>query len=536
MFKKLGTVLRTLRHLTIKQLIYQIKYRLNLPSLFYNRLNLKNTSVEFNSFDFLKTHITFQSQPFRFTFLNRSITFDSEIDWNYISEGKLWSYNLNYFDFITNENLNSDEIRTIIESFYNHYNLLEDGKEPYPTSLRIMNFIKVINQYQSDKIETVLINDINRLFHSLEYHLLGNHLLENAFALYFGAHIFPEEEKLVQRSIKLLKEQLEEQILEDGGHYERSFMYHQIILGRLLESISLSEANPKVWNIDFVNFLKEKAQRMVSWMLTMSDNGKIFQRFNDSVEGISPTTSELIKFSNKLGLVPTKLIKLSDSGYRVLKETNLLITTNVGSITPSYQPGHSHADSLSFTLHLEDKPIIVDPGISTYENSNQRNLERSTSYHNTVSIQEKNNNEVWSAFRVGRRAKINLIEDSSQNLEAEHNGYRYLNSTHRRSWKAGNSKILISDYLNSPKKVIGTLNLHLHPETDIISTSNNSLKLNNNIQISFNADSEIQINDYNYSDGFNKLRSSKKISVNFSKSITTEISYENSFHNGQLPA
>lgn len=531
MFKKVGTVLRTLYYLRLKQLIYQIKYRLGLPTLFSKSLSLENNLTEISSFDFLKTPLTFKSGPYQFRFLNQSVLFPDEINWNYNIKGKLWNYNLNYFDFISNENLNSDEIRTIIESFYNHYDLLEDGKEPYSTSLRIMNLIKAISRHQSDKIETVLKNDINRLFHSLEYHLLGNHLLENAFALYFGSHIFPAEEKLVQRSIKLLKEQLEEQILEDGGHYERSYMYHQIILGRLLESISLSEANPKVWNVDFVNFLKEKAQRMVSWMSTMSDNGKIFQRFNDSVEGISPTTSELIKFSNELGLVPTKLIKLSDSGYRVLKENNLLITANVGSITPSYQPGHSHADSLSFTLHLENKPIIVDPGISTYENSWQRSLERSTSYHNTVSIQEKNNNEVWSAFRVGRRAKVNLIEDSTQKLEAEHNGYRYLNSTHRRSWEIGNSKIIISDYLNSPKEIIGTLNLHLHPEIEIMSTSNNSLKLNNNIQISFNADSEIQINDYNYSDGFNKLRSSKKISVNFSKSLTTEISYENSFHN-----
>lgn len=531
MFKKLGTVVRTLRHLTLKQLIYQLKYRLSLPSLFYNRLNLKNTFAEFNSFDFLKTPITFRNQPYQFIFLNRSTTFDSEIDWNYISEGKLWNYNLNYLDFISNNNLNSDEIRTIIDSFYNNYSLLEDGKEPYPTSLRIMNLIKVINHYQSEKIETILINDIKRLFYSLEYHLLGNHLLENAFALYFGAHIFPAEEKLVQRSIKLLKEQLEEQILEDGGHYERSYMYHQIILGRLLEGISLSEANPKVWNVDVVNFLKEKAKRMISWMLTMSDNGRIFQRFNDSVEGISPSTSELIKLSEKLGLFIYKHINLSDSGYRILKEGSLLITANIGSIAPSYQPGHSHADSLSFTLHLEDKPIIVDPGISTYQNNKQRKLERSTSYHNTVCIQEENSNEVWSAFRVGRRAKINLIEDSSQNLEAEHDGYRYLNSTHRRSWKIENSKILISDHLNSPKKITGTFNLHLHPDVEIMSTSNNRLKLNKNIQILFNEDLKLQIKDYNYSDGFNRLRTSKKISVNFSKRITTEISYENSFHN-----
>jgi hypothetical protein len=531
MFEKLGTVVRTLRHLTLKQLIYQLKYRLKIPSLYYNRLVLKKSTADFNSFDFLKTPIKFQKHPYQFTFLNRCVTFESEIDWNYVSEGKLWNYNLNYLDFISNESLNSEEIKTIIESFYNNYNLLEDAIEPYPTSLRIMNLIKVINHHRFDKIEIILKNDIVRLFHSLEYHLLGNHLLENAFALYFAAHLFPTEERLVNKAVNLLKEQLEEQILEDGGHYERSFMYHQIVLGRLLESISLSEANPRVWNVNVLYLLKEKARHMISWMLTISDNGRIFQRFNDSVEGISPTTSELIRLSYKLSLVPTKLIKLSDSGFRVLKNNNLLITANVGSITPSYQPGHSHADSLSFTLHLEDKPIIVDPGISTYENNKQRKLERGTSYHNTVCIQKRNNNEVWSAFRVGRRARINLIEDSFQKIEAEHDGYQYISSIHRRSWKMGNSEILISDIIISPKKFSGTFSLHLHPDVDIMSTSSKSVKLNNDIQISFNTDSVLQICDYYYSDGFNKIRRSKKIDVNFYKTLTTEISYENPFHN-----
>jgi uncharacterized heparinase superfamily protein len=116
-------------------------------------------------------------------------------------------------------------------------------------------------------------------------------------------------------------------------------------------------------------------------------------------------------------------------------------------------------------------------------------------------------------------------------LEAEHNGYRYLNSIHRRIWKVDRSKFLISDYIKSSNKYISTLNLHLHPEIEIASILNNSLKLNNDIQISFNSESNIQIKDYEYSDGFNKLRSAKKISVNFYKEVTTEISYENSFHN-----
>lgn len=529
MSKRVGTVLRTLRYLKLKQLVYQLKYRLELPSFSKESLKLNEESLKFNSFDYLNSSSSLSKETNQF--LNQSVLFDNKIDWNYRTNGKLWLYNLNYFDFLSKRDQDFNEVGKYIKSYHNNYNTLIDGKEAYPTSLRIMNFIKVINQFDSEEVKFILKTDIKRLFQSLEFHLLGNHLLENSFALYFSSHLYPSEKKLVDRSIKLLKEQLTEQILEDGGHYERSFMYHQIILGRLLESISISEANPNDWNKDILLFLREKAELMISWMLKMSNNGQIFQRFNDSVEGISPNTSSLIELSKKLNLIRNKSCELKESGYRILRLQDILITANIGNITPSYQPGHAHADSLSFTLHSREKPIIVDPGISTYENNIQRRLERSTRYHNTVNINGENNNEVWSAFRVGKRAKVTLLKDSNNYLEAEHNGYRFLKSTHRRSWEIKDSKIIISDYINASKENICELNIHLHPEVEIKSISNEDYLLNNEIIISFDSPSKITLEHYDYCEGFNMTRSAKKINILFNKRITTKVFYENSFHN-----
>lgn len=532
MSRGVGTALRTIYHLKPKQLVYQIKYRLGLPSLSKESLKLKGENIKFNSFDYLNSSSSLSNKPHQFLFLNQQVVFGNKINWNYLTNGKLWLYNLNYFDFLTKRDQNFNEVRKYIKSYHDNYDSIIDGKEAYPTSLRIMNFIKVLNQYDSDELRFILKADIKRLFESLEFHLLGNHLLENSFALYFSSHLYPSEKKLVNQSIKLLKEQLTEQILEDGGHYERSFMYHQIILGRLLESISISEANPNDWNKDVLLFLREKAELMIAWMLKMSNNGQIFQRFNDSVEHISPDTSALIVLSKKLRLIQNKSIELRDSGYRMLRLQDLLVTANIGNITPSYQPGHSHADSLSFTLHSKGKPIIVDPGISTYENNLQRSLERSTRYHNTISINGKNNNEVWSAFRVGRRAKVTLLKDSNDYLEAEHNGYRFLKTTHRRCWEIKDSKILISDYLSTPEENTCELNIHLHPEVEIRVINNGKYLLNNELIISFSSPSKIKLESYEYCEGFNKTRTSKRINILLKKRLTTEIFYENSFHNG----
>ena len=531
MFRSVGTVLRTLHYLKPKQLVYQLKYRIGLPSFSKESLKLNIENIKFNSFQHLYSSLSLCKEPNQFLFLNQLVVFDNKIDWNYSSNGKLWLYNLNYFDFLVIQNQNFNNVEEYIKSFYDSYDTVLDGKEAYPTTIRIMNFLKVINQYDSDELRFILKMDIKRLFQSIEFHLLGNHLLENSFALYLSSHLYPSEKKLVDRSIKLLKEQLTEQILEDGGHYERSFMYHQIILGRLLESISISEANPYDWNKDVLQFLREKAELMISWMLKMSNNGQIFQRFNDSVEHICPDTSALIELSKKLNLSQNKPSKLLDSGYRILSLEDLLVTANIGSITPSYQPGHAHADSLSFTLHSRGKPIIVDPGTSTYENNSQRSLERSTRYHNTVSINGENNNEVWSAFRVGRRANVTLLKDSTNYLEAEHDGYRFLKSTHRRSWEIKDSKILVSDHLSTPEENTCELNIHLHPEIEIKTISNKEYLLNNEIIILFDSTSRIKLESYDYCEGFNKVRLSNKINVIFNKRLTTEVYYENSFHN-----
>ena len=524
MSRNVGTVLRTLYYLKSKQLVYQIKYRLGIPPLPRGLLKLNKENIKLKSFEYLETSSSLTKGPFKFEFLNQSHVFDDDIDWNYSAKGKLWNYNLNYFDFICKRDLKYEVVDKYIKSYSNSYETIIDGKEAYPTSLRMMNFVKLICQYDSKELRLIIKKDVEKLYQSLEYHLLGNHLLENSFALYFCSHLYPKEQKLVNKSLSLLKEQLDEQILDDGGHYERSFMYHQILLGRLLECISISEANPNEWNKGVVKFLRKKAKLMLSWMLEVSDNGNIFQRFNDSVEGVSPDTSNLIEFANRLKLTPNKPHKLQDSGYRILRMNELLLTANVGNITPVYQPGHAHADSLSFTLHSTGAPIIVDPGISTYENNPQRRLERSTYYHNTVSINQKNNNEVWSSFRVGRRANLQIIEDSRNLLKAKHNGYRNISSTHVRSWLIENSKLIIKDFIDNSDGKELKARFHFHPNVLCeLDSCSSQITLNNKIKIKFECPDSVNLGTYFYSAGFNKQLPAQKLTVSFKKSLVTTI-------------
>ena len=102
---------------------------------------------------------------------------------------------------------------------------------------------------------------------------------------------------------------------------------------------------------------------------------------------------------------------------------------DVGNITATYQPGHSHADTFNYELRIDCRPFVVDTGISTYNKTARRQYERSTSAHNTVTVGNKDSSEVWGGFRMGKRAKVRVLSDTENEIMAEHDGLKdvYIN-------------------------------------------------------------------------------------------------------------
>ncbi len=448
-----------------------------------------------------------------FEFLNLKKEF-SEINWNYSTNGKLWTYNLNYFDFLNQENISKEEGLKLIRNYVSKYSELKDGLEPYPISLRGINWIKFLSRYyiREKNINKVLYNDYLRLVDNLEYHLLANHLLENGFSLLFGAYYF-QDEKVYKKAKNILREQLEEQILADGGHYELSPMYHQIILHRVLDCINLVENNS--WkDKELFPLLKKKAELMLGWLDAITYKNGDIPFLNDSAKGIAPSSKELYTYANSLGLKSQNSI-LSDSGYRKWIKNKMEIVLDVGQIAPSYQPGHSHADSLQFVLNFKNKPVIVDTGISTYEKNDRRQLERSTSSHNTVTINESNSSNVWGGFRVAERAKVTVKQENNSCIEASHDGYSGQSIIHHRKFQIG-EQFEVTDLLESrAKNYEATGHLHFHPDVKI-ELLDNKIIVNSELKFELTGTQDLELMDYQFAEGYNNLRLAKKVSYKIS--------------------
>ena len=508
----------TIRRLKFTQVYHQIKYRLvkpkRLPAL-WDGVFIQVNILEFPN---KQNSLLFGKGMWSFSFLNlKQSFFRNSIVWSFGDHGMLWTYNLNYFDWLHQFSISKEQGIETLSLFYatpteNNPIILH----PYPTSLRIINVAKFISKWdiKEDWLYNELVSDLKFLSGRLEYHLLANHLLENAFALYIGGLMMNQGE-FTQKGKKLLVRELKEQVLNDGMHYERSPMYHLIILERLLDALNFAKATGD----DLESTLKSYAIRMTGLAMNWEELDRI-PMMQDSAYYIALTVPELLKYSKSLlgGDYPYMSNDLKDSGYRKLNNGNFSLFANVGSIGPSYQPAHAHSDELSFELFYSGTPIIVDTGISTYEKNDIRFKERSSTSHNCVSLNYQNLSDVWAGFRVGNRATVES-KSGPDFIQATCKSYSILIS---RNFQVVSGGLLIDDKIERNEGLLAQGCLHLHPNVDFEKLDSHKFKVSELI-ISISTDSnDISIEDYSYCNGYNNRVPSKKLVYSLKKHATIE--------------
>ena len=478
-------LLHTIVHLRPKQAFYQLWYRLYKP--------------QYKAFEAPEGVVSkLQTEPIprnhcldgdMFVFLNLEHHFAG---WNFTDNGMLWAYNQNYFDWINQEGIAEEECCKWIDKFIEEQPQNKIGLDPYPIALRSINWIKFFCRFPEDATKPrldSLFSQVKLLEKKLEYHLLGNHLLEDAYALYIAANFF-QDTKLLNKATKLLLSQLEEQTLPDGAHYEQSPMYHCILLDRLLDCINIA---PK-------DELKAFAKKHIGWLKSICYQDESFPMFNDAALGIAPVPNDIIDYARRLG-IESEATPLKESGYRKMSNTIMEAFVDVGNITATYQPGHTHADTLNYELRINGKPFIVDTGISTYDKTERRQYERSTAAHNTVTIDNKNSSEVWGGFRVGNRAIVTLLNDTSEMVSASHNGFGP--TTHKRKFTLTGDGFGITDELSSSANAISYI--HFAPEIEVLSCTNKCI-LTSMGNVEIDGADEVRIMDEKASNTYNEFR------------------------------
>jgi uncharacterized heparinase superfamily protein len=474
-----------------------------------------------------------------FTFLSE-VNQLSLVGWDNPSQSKLWRYNLHYFDCLNQLELENEEVQlqnNLISKWIreNPYGK-GTGWEPYPTSLRIINWIKWHFKTNSLSAEAKLSlwNQVNWLAGRPEFHLLGNHLFINAKALLFACVVFRLDENSAsyRKALNILKKELSEQFLNDGAHFELSPMYHALAMEDLLDLYQLKSSLPSSFPSQEI---QEKFHRGMNWLHHMSYSSSELAHFNDCANDIAPTLSELKELGRNVGLnwalnSDIKFNYFKDSGFVVFKDETVHLIADIAEIGPDYLPGHAHADSLSFELAIKGKRIIVNSGTGEYGLYQERLRQRSTSAHSTIELDGKSSSEVWSGFRVAQRARITEVEiieeDKKLEFAAVHDGYKRIKSKplHKRNWKLNDSSIEIIDMVSGSGNSV-QLRYYLHPDIHvdihgdslILSTSSEKLAIIRTAQI-------MQVVDSTYHDKFGVSKKNKCLLITGTTPYSSKVS------------
>ncbi len=448
---------------------------------------------------------------------------------------KLWIYNLHYFEYLWS--LDYSKSKTLVLDWIDNYPLRQKqiGWEPYPTSLRLMNLCGVFfgryreqTEADSDFLPILwgrIFLQTEWLSMHLETHLLGNHLFENGVALSFIGSCFsgPAAERWLRLGKGILEREIPEQILGDGMHFELSPMYHCRIT--YLLAILINTGNQQLGDL-----VKKPLGKMIAALGHLTHPDGRIALLNDSAFGVYNPPDQLFSYVQSLfrykngsfNISTTGPFALPDAGYYGLRNKDgTYIICDTARIGPDYIPGHAHADIFSFELSLKGHRVVVDSGVYDYEVSQMRQYCRSTKAHNTVEIDDRDQCEMWAAFRVARRGRPYNVRwkpmQEGFELSAWHDGYKRLKGKpiHHRKFvwcKPGSLRIEDRIIASCPKSV--TSRLHLHPDCSIDKIEDNSVcvsYVSGKFKLSFSGEGDLSLEDSFYCPEFGKKLENKAL-------------------------
>ena len=539
----------TLKDIGIKRTFRRIIYKIRnfIDEFIYNKLKLES----FINLFFFKKKINLKwknklskkkynkSNPNReiigefisFKLINQKKEFKFPFKWNNKNWPRLWQFHLHYFNWlrtwlekdIKNEknNIKLQIIEhLIIDWIDNNKKSSFDGWHSYTISIRIRNLLLFFSfhpELANEKYLSSIWQQLIWLDRHPESYLGGNHWLENLTALIFGSLFFENNKsnKIFLKALNKLENEIEIQILEDGGHEERSSSYHILIIDRLVEIACLIY----IFKNYHVDWLLKKINVMYLWILKVRSKHKVLPRFNDNmiqsyqdIDDILNFASSLINRKNlcKKGIRyelirrckfkidhdlsndfeffdKSEINDLKDTGWLIIKSGNFYLTFKYGPSSPKHLPGHGHSDTLSFDLFFKNIPLIAETGTSTYEMGPQRSFERSLRSHNALQLGEIINRdnsqinwiepvEIWDSFRAGRKAEIKHKNFGKYSkdifwIEASHDGYERINSKYSRKLifkeiDKSQCSLKIIDYLTILNLTAWRSWWHLGPEQD----------------------------------------------------------------------
>jgi len=470
----IGLYLRTSRHYLPSQMAHRILY--NLESIVTRRVPAVNKrryavpageepdrkarlfragAAEFRHHESALRENAGRLERGEFTLLNLNRVLGFPVQWNPEGTTRLWRYNLHYFDYALDLGVlakwrgDRQAASTLKQLFADWIESNPVGRgvgwHSYPIARRIVNWVQAASlasdafDWDGDRFRKTWTESLYQQARYLEDHLeidlSGNHLLADAKALFYVGIFWGNKvgARWSDKGLRLLWDGLREQILEDGGQYERSPMYQTIVLQDYLEVIHVLAINQR----EIPSWVRDRLIQMADFLFSVLHPDGEIALFADSAFGIAYKPLDVLAAAEHLLDVPGRwtgaapgpfsgLVQVLDrpesqgsnshsaqpslaaTGYFSLHNGDCgdKLMVDGKPMGPEHLPAHGHCSLFSYELSIAGERFIVDSGVQEYEAGYWREFWRSTRAHNTVSVDGAEQSEIWASFRVGQRTRF----------------------------------------------------------------------------------------------------------------------------------
>lgn len=272
------------------------------------------------------------------------------------------------------------------------------------------------------------------VYFSPNTHLLGEAVALETLGLLFGGG-------WAETGARIVREQMEAQVREDGSHFEQSSYYHVYALDMFLFHAVLADEGARY---------KDKLGRMAAYLCDLlgpartlsflgdDDGGRFFHPYGDRARfgrATLATASALLDRCDQGAasedaweqaawwLGPGAIRSSPEAAFtsKVYRNAGVAVLTagtthalvDAGPFGPG-SGGHSHSDTLSLVLRAGADEVLIDPGTYTYVGDAQwRDRFRGSAAHNTVRIAGRDQAVPAGPFRWTEPPRVEIRQWAS---------------------------------------------------------------------------------------------------------------------------
>jgi uncharacterized heparinase superfamily protein len=434
-----GRYWQTLRHLSPAQVAWRVRYAIERKTGLRRPCPMPTQPPRMNplALERLRALVALRAQSDkghaagldelragRFTFLNVACDAGPNPPWHDASRGRLWQYQLHSFGYALQlaEAPNEGDGALLLGWMHDWIAANPVGTDvawdAYCVSGRLVQWAMAdaVFGWRDELMLRSYAQQVAWLLRHIEWDIRANHLLKNACALSVAGQLIGGDAAGVGRT--LLEAQVGEQVLADGGHYERAPMYHALAMEDLLAAYAAFTDKPV--------YLRDALQRMAAWAEATAHPDGDIPLFGDSVQGEALPAAALVGLTRAAieedapQALPA-ISALTRSGFYSVRWGQSFFLMKACGPEPAFQPGHAHADPFTYELSIDGVRMVVDAGVHGYADSPWRADARSVRAHNCAVVDEREPMDAWGVFRVARRHKVEILSWTTD----RHGGARF---------------------------------------------------------------------------------------------------------------